>query len=461
MAELSAYCHPSLGLGNIAQPEVVDLLDAIRSYEAQTEAAHDRLEAAIGFRRSLSMTLNELSDMGVDTESVAGKIDEADRAVSEAAADYVATKLENEGAIGALKKTLGGIPATLMPESPLDLQASELSSLPLASESLKLTSRYFSFNGNLQEDKLASIEKFVRSSTDNVGARSGELSRSVCDQITDQVENHEVSGTLIITVSCTHRNVHLFAAPVIDPDKAVNAWNLLKADPIDTSDPRHVHEALAAPSDDFLPLVTGAVYGSSFIGMVHFLQSQADTMGNLDELKARLDKKLLTGGWLAHASGGMGVDHAMMDEVRAFLSTNSVSCHVSIVATGAIPTIKSNELKTSCSMLARPEKVKLPPPADTASVKSEAEEARQHALVNSIRNARIGSILSGMSKCDDEKNSILDMKTLVNALDNYIQAIGRKNETVGVPTSFFIHRLTKAEIAKLWLKRYAPDPEAK
>lgn len=461
MAGLSAYCHPSLGLGNVAQPEVVDLLEAIRKCEAQIEAAHDQLESAIEFRRGLTMTLNELSELGVGTEAVAGKLEEADSAVAEAAADYVAVRIENESAIAAKKKVLSTIPATLMPESPLDLQASELSSLPLASESLKLSSRYFSFKGNLQEDKLASIEKFVRSSTSNVGSQSGDLSRSVCDQIGDQVENHEVCGTLIITVSCTHRNVHLFAAPVINPDKAVNAWNLLKADPIDTSDLRSVHGALTASSDDFLPLVTGAVYGSSFIGMVHFLQSQADTMGNLDELKAQLDKRLLTGGWLANASGSVGVDRAMMEEVRAFLSANSVSCHISVVATGAIPTIKSNQLTTSCSMLARPDKVKLPAPADTASVKSEAEEARQHALVTTIHNARIGSILSGVSKCDDEKNSILDMKTLVNALDNYIQTVGRENQTVGVPVGFFIHRLTKAEIAKLWLKRYAPAPEAK
>lgn len=459
MAGLSTYCHPSLGLGNVAQPEVVDVIDRIRACEAEADAAYDRLSAAQLSKRSLTMTLNELSGMGVDTDSLTEQIERVDASLLRAAQEYVRVKIASESRIDGLRQTLCDIPATQMPESPVDFQASELRSLPLASESLKLDSRYFAFDGDMQEDKLASIEKFVRSATNAAASGQGDLSRSVCDQISEQVANHHVCGTLILTASATHRNVHLFSPYVLDPDKAVSAWNTLHDEQIDTSDPQRVREALVRRSDDSLALITGAVYGSDFVGMAHFLQSDASSRGNMDDLKARLDEKLLLGGWLANASGGTGVDQAVLDDVRAFLSANSISCHISIVATGAIPTIKSNELTTCSYRLAEVGADSILSGADAAdrqSIGSEAQAARQQALLGSIRNARIGSILREVSLSDEKKNNVLNMKTLIDAFDNYIASIGSTGEVVGIPVGFYIRRVTQAEIAHSWLRRHYP-----
>lgn len=52
------------------------------------------------------------------------------------------------------------------------------------------------------------------------------------------------------------------------------------------------------------------------------------------------------------------------------------------------------------------------------------------------------------------------MKTLVDALDTYIVLISRENKIAGVPIRFFIRHLSKAEIAKCWLKRYYPAPDS-
>lgn len=455
MAGLSTYCHPSLGLGNIAQPEVVDILDGIRACEAKIDAAHDKLEAAMLSKRSLTMTLNELSGMGIETASLSENIARLDSTLSEGANAYVAVKIESEAAISALKEKLADIPSTQMPESPIDMKASELTAYPFSSESLKLDSRYFAFDGNLQEDELASIEKFVRVSAGNIRSGPDDVSRSVCDQISDQVENHDVCGTLIITVSCTHRNVQLFSPLVLDPDKAVLAWNSLKKDKIDTSDIKHLQCNLSDGSPDGIPVITGAVYGSGFIGMAHLLRTQSNTMGDLDNLKQQLERKLLTGGWLANKSGEIGVDGALMDEVRAFLSANSISCHVSIIATGAIPTIKSNEMAMCSYRLAENGKdLPLSVPNDTETVRSESENARQNALLQTIRNKRIDSILHAVAKSDESKNKALNLNSLVEALDNYISQIGDTDCAAGIPVSFYIRRITRAEIVKCWLKRY-------
>lgn len=459
MAGISTYCHPSLGLGQIAQPEVVDMLDLIRSWEARADAAHGKLEAAMRSKRSLTMTLNELSGMGIETDSLSKNIVRLDSTLFKAANAYVEVKIESEEAIGELKRALYDIPSVQMPESPIDMQASKLTAYPLSSESMKLDSRYFAFDGNLQEDQLASIEKFVRSSTSNISSEADDLSRAVCDKISDQVENHDVCGTLIVTVSCTHRNVHLFSPLVLDPDKAVTAWNSLKEDKIDTSDAEQLRNALSVRTTDGLPLITGAVYGSGFIGMAHILRSETRSKGNIDNLKTQLDEKLMAGGWLANKSGEVGVDGAVMDEIRAFLSANSVSCHVSIIATGALPSIKSNEVATCSYRLVETDlPLSIPDTSDAETVRSMSETARQRALLQTIRNKRLGSILSAVSKSDESKNKTLNLNTLVEALDNYLIQIADRNRITGMPVNFYIRNLTRTEIIRSWLNRYYSKP---
>ena len=43
--------------------------------------------------------------------------------------------------------------------------------------------------------------------------------------MTKQRELHEISGTLVVTATCTHANAAIFAPFIIDADKAINAWN--------------------------------------------------------------------------------------------------------------------------------------------------------------------------------------------------------------------------------------------
>src|SRR3569832_2643234 len=99
------------------------------------------------------------------------------------------------------------------------------------------------------------------------------MTNTVSSQVKQQLQNHSVSGTLIITASCTHSFVKLFEPLVVDADKAVTAWNSIHTSAkLDTekivarkTDPSN---AATQDTDTEITLLAGAGYGSSFIGMV-------------------------------------------------------------------------------------------------------------------------------------------------------------------------------------------------
>lgn len=55
---------------------------------------------------------------------------------------------------------------------------------------------------------------------------------------------------------------------------------------------------MQADGVDSLSIITGASYGSSFVGMVHILKSDSMQTDDYEKLKTGFDEKLKLGGWL-------------------------------------------------------------------------------------------------------------------------------------------------------------------
>lgn len=446
----SRYFHPTLRLGDIARTEVVEMLDGIAAREAEVEAARSRVDDAARLRRTLALLRAELAGTGADPTAVDAKIAEAAAAATLAVQSYAETELRAAAAVDALKRSLSALGAVSLPDTPVDMERSRLDCRPLAFDSLRLDSGYFSFGSDVRTDNLANVERFIRA----MPCGSDGLGREVCSQICDQIERHDICGTLIITADCTHRNVRMFSPLVIDADRAVAAWNALGLHPIDTSDRALVAAAAAESDEGYLPIVSGVVCGSGFVGMAHLSRSESGGAGSLDELARQLDSRLKAGGWLANASGATGVDADILADVRALLAANSVSCHISIVSNGVIPTLKSGEMAASVGSLA--ERClgddELHDDGDAASVDDGARMARRNALLGRIESGRIGSMLEALGKADAAKNRTFDISTLIEALDSYISRAGEPDSSSGVPVSYRITKLRRAEIAAMWLK---------
>jgi hypothetical protein len=472
------FDHPSLVLGNVVNTQVLDLMKKTGSLQTKLDAAREKMNSLVMMKRSLAMTINELTDMNVDVAELKNTINNVDASITKSATDYMTVCIESQTGMQQYREQISALEPDDMMESPVDFTRSAIKRLPLSAESLQLDAQYFSFGSNLQDDTMASIEKYVRESTVNLGAQSGELAKTATAQINRQRQNHSLAGTLILTASCTHRNVAIIEPFVLDADKAIAVWNSMYtggSDKIDTSDPAILKEQVEAADEKTMTVLSGVVYGSGFIGMVHMLKSDMTDSGPTDEVTEQLREKLKIGGWLENASGGFGIDASVMNEVKRMLSTQSVSSHVSVIVMGAVPSIASSQLKQGIKQLLQPDAEKVNGLLSTLSqstttgsetIDSGAENAKTGKRLLQLQNTTMQSVMRSLGDIDHGTNKVLDINSLMTAFENYLQAIKASNGSAGVPIHFYVKHLSRRQLIQTWMEKYhtqngAPASEQK
>ncbi|WEK34342.1 MAG: hypothetical protein P0Y53_17795 [Candidatus Pseudobacter hemicellulosilyticus] len=467
MSSSIPYDHPSLVLGNIADSRVLQLLQQSAGFQAKTDAAREKMNSLIQMKRSLAMTINELTDLNVEVTDLKAKISELDTEITAAATGFMNTAMAGETGIQQLRTQLYELEPGDPLESPVDFSGSKITRLPLAAESLKLDVQYFSFGSNQEDDTMSSIEKYIRESTANLGARSGEVATTATAQLSRQRQNHQVSGTLIITASCTHRQVAMLEPCLLDTDKSMATWNrLFPQDAFPIHDPEAMKEqsgkTATAGAEAQLSILSGVVYGSAFVGMVHLLQKDLTDSGPTEEQALQLQERLRVGGWLENAAGGFGINNSVMQEVKQFLSTQSISSHVSLVVMGAIPSIASSQLKAGVRSLAKPDAgelegmlSRLNPSGSTESVNTGAETARAGNQLLEWQSTNIRSILQELGNIDHGSNQVLDVNSMMEAFENYLTVINQDDST-GMPIRFFLKTVSRQQLLQAWIDKYYP-----
>lgn len=466
MAASIPFDHPSLVLGHVVNTDLLQLLEKIAALQARTDAAFERMNSFIAMRRGLSMTINELVGLGVDIGDLKAKIAELNQAVSQAASDYMVSRIANDTQVQQLREQVAAIENVSGLESPLDFSGVKVERLALASDSIKIDVQYFSYGGNEEADAAAvsSLEGAIRETVAPLGSAAKDVPKVAAAQVHQQLRHHSVAGTLVITASATHRASAMLQPLKLDADKAVEVWNSMHAatgNGIDTSNLSSVIEASEAPQGTAdaqrLTLLTGANYGSSFIGMVHMVNNEMTGTGLAAEQEAALQDQLRLGGWVKAASGGFGVDEAVLENVRKLLSTQNVSTHANLIVLGAVPSLASAHLRTGVATLLSDRQPggkahgesydSRPTPSSMAegSVKGGQRMAMQSGLMQSV--------IQGLGTIDQGSNKVVDLNTLMNAFDNYIAQVSSA-DSVGIPISFFFKRISRNRIARLWLDKY-------
>lgn len=467
------FDHPSLVLGNVVNPQLLSKLKNISTLQAKTDAAQDKMNSHITLKRSLSMTINELINMNVDVTPLLEKIKEVDTSIVTAATDYATVRLANETAIQALKEQVSEMDTDDSLESPIDYNRTLLKQMPLGSDSLKLDAQYFSYEQNNEDNPLnviASIGDYIQESTSGLGAKaSADIAKTASGQIALQRKNHSVSGTLIITASCTHKNAVLLAPLLFDADKTVTVWNMLnKSSRISTTDLAAV-QAIAEEEEEnpqqTLPVLSGATYGSSFVGMVHVLkQENTANSSGMSDVAAKLQERFNIGGWFEESSGGFGVDPSFSDDIRNLLSSQTITSHINVVVMGAVPSIRSNQVEMGVKTFAEFDATKLTTSlasienataAEKVTVDQAANTARTGAKLLAMQGATIQSVMLGLGKIDQGSNKMLDINSMMTAFEDYLQEV--KNGNAGVPVNFYVKYITKRQVAQGWLDKYYPD----
>lgn len=462
--------EPSLVLGNIVKQKKLDNAELIANYQAEADAKEVTLNSLIALRTNLDMTVQELTNLGVETPEIVAEIENLNKQISTAAADYGNAKLDAEKKIQPLRAMMSMMNDDI--ESPLDYTKSEVKSMGVSSDSMQLNVRYFSADSNKERSKsqASSIGGFVSEAMSGFGqAHAMQLSKSVQKQFGMQNANHELEGTLVISISCTHKNARIFSPLILDPDKMVAAWNKAYTDKkIDTKkSPLKLWEELKNSSgDEQVYILSGATYGSSFVGMVHVLKSDSmNTVQNMEGVAQKLQTQFKLGGWFADLQGGFGVEDSFANSVKNLISSQNIQSHCSLATMGVIPSIKSNQVKMGVKQFADsdPDKemqklatLQGATATENNTLESSASAARTGGQMISLHNATIQSTLTGLAEIDDGQNGMIDINSLMTAMDDYVQKCSSGDDNIGVPINYYLKSLDKATTLKAWLEKYYP-----
>ena len=196
------------------------------------------------------------------------------------AGEYATIRVEQELKLQPLRAGMRLLNA--QQESPLNLKRTAIKSLPLAADSLKLDAQFFTFDNNVENDTdtLSNIKSYVSAATSILGnSASFEMSKTAVSQVSKQLQLHKISGTLVITASCTHRDARLLMPFYLDVDKAIRVWNRLFPSPqdkirIDETVIAEIAEQEGTAEEKALNIISGCTLGSSFVGMVHILRKE-------------------------------------------------------------------------------------------------------------------------------------------------------------------------------------------
>lgn len=465
---------PSLVLGNVISMDTIDNLKAIADKQVPAEASYTHLQSLITLKHSIDMTVQEMLNLGITDDEMTEfntQVEKLKSDIINAAKDYAKLKIQTETDIQPLRAKIKQIDVAV--ESPIDYGKSDLKSIALSSDSLMMDVQYFALDSNddKNNEHAKSIKAFVSSSLSHFGKKAqGEAGTTVQKQVSSQVSKHKIAGTLVISINCTHKNARVFEPFVIDPDKAVRAWNaMFTTDTIKTNDPKKIAEILknmGTVEDKSYSILSGATYGSSFVGMVHVL-NVTDTKANqnMDAVATSLQANLKTGAWFASRTGGFGVAASFADSVKNLLSTQNIQSHCSLFTMGVIPSIVASEVEMGVKVFNQDEKpmeqlaaLQGATAGEEDSIGASAEAARTGQQLISLKNAKITATLSALADIEKTKNSIIDTNSMMTAMDDYIKKCTTgTDDNVGVPINFFLKPVTKSMIALEWLSKYYPE----
>ncbi|MCH5206733.1 MAG: hypothetical protein J1F09_07235 [Oscillospiraceae bacterium] len=460
---------PSITLGNIVDPAKLDQLNRIAALQAPIDQAENNLNSLITLKRSMDTTIRELANMSIDTRELSKKSTEVNDQITKAAEDYLQAKIDGKTDIQKIQ-TEAIVNSSW--ESPLDYNRTEIKKMPLSSDSMNMNVQYFSFDENNQDSNTQAQEvmDFISSEFKFLGTQISDSARKTAQsQMSSQYSRHDISGTLVIAVSCTHKNAALLAPCVIDVDKAIRVWNqMYRDDMLKTDDPANIIQTAKdanTQNEKSFAIVSGATYGSCFVGMVHILNSQK-TMSS-EKMTSKVESiqaQVKANKWFASVSGGFGLSDTVSNDIKSLLSTQEISSHCTLTTKGLIPSIKSNQIKMAVkeftsfdgkSAMNDLAALQNAVATDMDSVDASAEAAKKGGQMVSLKNAQIKGVLSGLQEIDDGSNKIIDINSLMTALDDYIdKAMGGE---IGTPINYYLKPITKSQLAEMWVDKYFPN----
>lgn len=464
---------PSLVLGNLVVKEKIEALNEINVKQAPIDAAEEKLNSLLETKRSIDMTIQELYDLeNIEIpDDLVQKSKELNKKVTEAVIAYATAKINGIEAIQASKDKLKSITDVSNFESPVDYNKTQIKKMPLSSDSMKMSFQYFSHEVNEQgsDTTAATIKSFISGEVSCLGKTlAAQTAAAAQSALHNQNSNHDIVGTLVISVTCTHKDAVLLAPFILNVDKAIRVWNqIYREDPIkpdSLASMNQIAKQSDSPDEKCLTLLSGATYGSCFIGMVHVLNdTSTEASEKMYSIASSLQSEVSVGNWFSYAKGGFGIDDSFSNDMKSLLSSQNISSHCTLVSMGCIPSVKSNNVSLAVkefnkfdgeNAMKNLAALQTATAADKDTVDTAASAARTGGQMEAMKSSQIQAVLSGLSNIDDKQNKIIDINSLMTALEDYVDKALQGN--IGVPINYYLKPITKSQLAEMWVSKYFP-----
>ncbi|KLO81897.1 Uncharacterized protein Y057_7210 [Fusarium fujikuroi] len=439
----------SLTLMSVVNQDALKSVEAIAALQAPVDAAQDALNSLISSKRSLTMTKTELKNLGVGTDALDEELKKLNAAVEASAGAYAATKMAAEPQITAIRKDIHSVHKQI--ESPVDYLRSEIRTIALANDTMNMDVQYFSFDSNSQNSATycAQIASYVSGAVSSVfGAKqSMRIGNAASRQVSRQVSSHSIEGTLVLSVSCTHKNASIVAPFVLHVDKAIKVWNHLfpgsKLDPTSGSSMMKCAMNESQEDKEKFSIIPGVTYGSSFVGMVHVLNTTSSSASeSMEAAASQMQSTMNVGAWFAKAEGKVGVDSNFASNVKNLLSQQNIESHVTVLSMAVIPSMVAHEVATAVSKfndfdpksnMAAVAVMQNAVSSDQSSVQSMAEASRTTGQASEMQGKKIESSLT---------------------LEDYL---GKATQgTSGIPINYYLKDIDQKMLAQMWAAKYYP-----
>ena len=255
---------------------------------------------------------------------------------------------------------------------------------------------------------------------------------------------------------------------ILNPDKCIAIWNqIYPHEIINTSSIPDLKTLVDDNNKQFtnvIPILSGARFGSSLIGMVHITKSNKPKSLNRknNNILSDIEDAITTHNVISELSGDISNQKQLMDNLNIILSNNNISSHVTITSIGSIPKVTSNLTQNiSKNFLNEANNLAID---QSFSIESSEQTSNQTTTSNSDKNTKrkknilsiegekLKSVMTAFSEIDLIKNQTIDINSLMQTLDNFIENADKNNS--GAPIGFYMTKVNKVQIIKNWLNKH-------
>lgn len=92
--------------------------------------------------------------------------------------------------------------------------------------------------------------------------------------------------------------------------------------------------------------------------------------------------------------------------------------------------------------------------AEQASIQQSADAARTGGQLVTMKGGEIKAALSALATIDDGANKILDINSMMAALEDYLKKAAEGKS--GIPINYYLKDITKPMLAEMWVAKYYP-----